>query len=106
MKNLTKILLSIYVAIMMIAVACKKDEPTPTPTPVVTKSATKDITKFSFAALSPVVDATIDATAKTIKATLPIGTDVTKLVPTITISDKASISPATSVAQDFTKSVT
>ena len=105
MKNLTKNLIAIYVAIMMVAVACKKEELMPTP-PVVTKSTAKDIAKFSFAAFSPVVDATIDATAKTIKATLPIGTDVTKLIPTITISDKASVSPATGAAQDFIKSVT
>ena len=113
MKNLTKILVSIYVAIMMIAVACKKDEPTPTTpvttptttTPVVTKSTAKDLTKFSFAAISPVVDATIDASTKAITATVPAGTDVTKLVPTITISDKATVSPATGVAQDFSKEV-
>jgi hypothetical protein len=112
MKNLTKILLSIYVTIMMIAVACKKEEPTPTPpvttpttTPPVVKSTAKDISKFSFAALSPVVDATIDASTKAITATVPAGTDVTKLVPTITISDKAIVSPATGVAQDFSKEV-
>ena len=113
MKNFTKILISIYVAIMMVAVACKKDEPTPTPPvttptttpPVVTKSSAKDITKFSFAALSPVVDATIDATNKTISATVPAGTDATKLVPTITISDKATVSPASGVATDFSKEV-
>lgn len=113
MKNLTKILLSIYVAIMMVAVACKKEELTPTPPtttptttpPVVTKSSTKDIAKFSFTALSPVVDATIDASTKAITATVPAATDLTKLVPTITISDKATISPATSVAQDFSKEV-
>ena len=113
MKNLTKILISIYVVIMMIAVACKKEEPTPTPPvttptttpPVVTKSTTKDITKFSFAALSPAVDATIDAANKTISATVPAGTDATKLVPTITISDKATISPASGVATDFSKEV-
>ena len=113
MKNFTKILISIYVAIMMVAVACKKDEPTPTPPvttptttpPVVTKSSAKDITKFSFAALSPVVDATIDATNKTISATVPAGTDVIKLVPTITISDKATVSPASGVATDFSKEV-
>ncbi len=113
MKNLTKILGLIYVAIIMIAVACKKDEPTPTPPvttptttpPVVTKSTAKDITKFSFAALSPAVDATIDATAKTITATVPAATDLTKLVPTITLSDKATVSPASSVATDFSKEV-
>ncbi len=113
MKNLTKILVSIYVAIMMIAVACKKDEPTPTPPvvtptttpPVVTKSSAKAITKFSFAALSPVLDATIDEANKAITATVPAATDITKLVPTITLSDKATISPATGVTQDFSKEV-
>ena len=72
---------------------------------VAPKSSAKDITKFSFAALSPVVDATIDAANKTISATLPAGTKVTALVPTITISDKATVSPATGVATDFTKEV-
>ena len=113
MKNLTKILVSTYVAIMMIAVACKKDDPTPTspattPTttpPVITKSTAKDISKFSFATLNPVVDATIDASTKAITATVPAATDITKLVPTITISDKASVLPATGVAQDFSKEV-
>ena len=113
MKNLTKILVAIYMAIMMIAVACKKDEPTPTtpttpPTttpPAVTKSTAKDLTKFSFAALSPVVDATIDASTKAITATVPATTDLTKLVPSITISDKSTISPVTGVAQDFSKEV-
>lgn len=85
--------------------SCKdKITPSPTPTPV-TKSSAKDITKFSFAALSPAVDAIIDASAKTIKAEVPIGTDLTKLVPTITVSDKATVSPATGVAQDFSKAV-
>ena len=70
-----------------------------------TKSAAKDITKFSFATLSPAVDATIDATNKTISATVPAATDLTKLVPTITISDKATISPNTGVAQDFSKEI-
>lgn len=95
--------------LIFFALSCKKDEPvvTPTPTPTpVTKSAAKDITKFSFAALLPAVDATVDASAKTIKTTLPVEIDITKLVPTITISDKATVSPATGIAQDFTKSVT
>jgi eukaryotic-like serine/threonine-protein kinase len=107
-KNLTKILAVLYLAIIMIAVACKKEDPapsTPTTPPVATKSSAKDITKFSFAGLSPVVDATIDATTKAITATVPAGTDVTKLVPTITLSDKATVSPATGVATDFSKEV-
>jgi eukaryotic-like serine/threonine-protein kinase len=96
---------------VFLAMACSKEDvpttttPMPTPTPTVTKSSAKDITKFSFAALSPAVDATIDASTKAITATVPAGTDVTKLVPTITISDKATVSPATGVAQDFSKEV-
>ena len=72
---------------------------------IVPKSTAKDITKFSFAALSPVVEATIDATTKAITATVPATTDITKLVPTITISDKATVSPASGVATDFSKEV-
>ncbi len=101
----------LLVACFVLVWACgKKADPAPTPTPTptptpVTKSAAKDITKFSFAALSPAIDATIDATAKTISATVPAATDVTKLVPTITLSDKATVSPNTGVAQDFSKEV-
>jgi eukaryotic-like serine/threonine-protein kinase len=103
-------LLSMLLCLFAIAWACKKPEEktpvTPSPTPNNTaKSPAKDITKFSFAALNPAVDATIDATAKTITATAPAATDITKLVPTITVSDKATISPATGVAQDFSKEV-
>ncbi|MBK6979872.1 MAG: DUF5018 domain-containing protein [Cytophagaceae bacterium] len=55
--------------------------------------------------LVPVVDATIDIANKTISATLPSSSDLTKLVPTITVSEKATISPATGVAQDFSNEV-
>ena len=72
---------------------------------VAPKSSAKDITKFSFTALSPVVDATINATAKTITAVVPVGTDITKLSPTVTLSDKATVSPASGTATDFTKEV-
>ncbi len=84
----------------------KDPDPAPTPTPApTTKSSAKAITAFAFNGLSPAVTATIDATAKTISATVASGTDVTKLVPTITLSDKATVSPASGVAQDFSKDV-
>jgi len=108
MKHFT-ISRSFIALILLLSVvwSCKTETtPTPTPTPTpVAKSSAKAITKFSFAALSPAVEATIDATAKTISATVPAGTDATKLIPTITVSDKATISPATGVAQDFSKGV-
>ncbi len=107
MKTPVAYLSTLVCLVLLWVVSCKKTDgpaPTPTPTPT-TKSAAKDIAKFTFAALSPAVDATIDAAAKTISATVPAGTDVTKLVPTITISDKATVSPNTGVAQDFSKEV-
>ncbi|GEM_PF-996594 len=48
---------------------------------------------------------TIDETAKTITATVPYGTGVTSLTPTITHTG-VSISPESGIAQDFTNSVT
>jgi eukaryotic-like serine/threonine-protein kinase len=69
------------------------------------KSPEKDILTFAFNGITPAVACTIDATTKTISATLPAGTDATKLVPTVTLSPKASVSPASGVAQDFSKEV-
>jgi hypothetical protein len=43
---------------------------------------------------------------KTILVKMPAGTDVTALVPTITTTKQAGISPATGVATDFTNPVT
>jgi len=105
MKNLTKISVPIFIAIMMITVACQKDDPTPT-TPRTTttgfKSAAKDITKFSFVSIKPALDATIDANTKEITAIVPNGTNLTKLVPSISISDKATVSITSYAVYDFT----
>lgn len=100
-------LIGLVFALLVFASCSKENTPkvTPTPTPSATKSSAKDITKFSFAALSPALAGTIDGTAKTIKATASSGTDATKSVPTITVSDKATVSPASGVAQDFSKEV-
>lgn len=69
-------------------------------------SSAKAITAFAFNGLSPVVNATIDEGAKTIAATVPAGTDRATLVPTITISDKATVSPASGSTVDCTSPVT
>ena len=68
------------------------------------KSAEKSILTFGFNALSPAVAASISGL--NITATLPSGTDATKLVPTITLSPKATVSPATGTSQDFSKAIT
>lgn len=70
------------------------------------KSTQKDITAFAFNGLTPAVACVVDGTTKTISATLPAGTDATRLVPTLTLSPKATVTPATGVAQDFSKAVT
>ncbi|MEZ0608527.1 PQQ-binding-like beta-propeller repeat protein [Fibrella sp. WM1] len=77
-----------------------------TATMSVNKSSAKAILTFTFAALIPAVSCTVDATAKTVTGTLPAGTDATKLIPTITLSEKATVSPASGVVQDFSKAVT
>lgn len=69
------------------------------------KSSEKQITEFKFASLSPVISATIDQTARKIGATLSASNSLTALVPTITLSSKATVSPASGVAQNFTKPV-
>lgn len=51
-------------------------------------------------------EGTIDETDHTVAVTVPAGTTVTALEPVITISEKASVSPASGVATDFTSPVT
>jgi subtilisin family serine protease len=61
----------------------------------------KAITAFSF----PEGEGVINETNHTIAVTVPFGTDVTALVPTIITSAGASVSPISGVAQDFTSPV-
>ena len=68
-------------------------------------STAKAITAFDFNGLTPAVTGTVNEGAKTIALSVPYGTDVTALVPSITHSG-ASVSPNTGVAQNFTNSVT
>jgi hypothetical protein len=63
----------------------------------------KEITAFSFAA--PAVTGTVYEASRTISVTVPFGTDVTSLTPTITHTG-ASISPNSGVSQNFTSPVT
>ena len=98
--NFTMLLLVLF------AIGCSKDEDE---TSVVAESSAKQLTSFVFnAADNPAFDAnltsTIDESAKTISASVPFGTTISALVPSLTISAKASVSP--SGAQNFTSPVT
>jgi hypothetical protein len=77
--------------------------PEPDPNPVL--SSEKSITSFNFEGLSPVVNGVVSNTNSTINLTVPYGTNITSLVPTIIISDKASISPLSNIVQNFTNPV-
>jgi hypothetical protein len=70
---------------------------------VTVAEAPKAITAFSFA--TPAAAGTINETAKTISVTVPFGTVVTSLTPTITVSSGATVDPASGTAQDFTSPV-
>ena len=73
-----------------------------------TDSDAKEITSFSFAAagnaaLSETVTGTVGS--NTVSISVPWGTDVTNLSPTIAVSAEATISPTSGTAKDFTNSV-
>jgi hypothetical protein len=78
------------------AISCNNDDPDPL-------SNEAEITAFTFQELNPEVTATING--MDITATVPPGTDVTALTPTIEISEGATIDPESGVAQDFTSPV-
>jgi len=68
-------------------------------------TALKAITSFQFAGLTPVAVGVIDENTFTIALTVPYGTNVTGLIPTI-VHTGASVAPNTGVAADFTLPVT
>jgi hypothetical protein len=76
-----------------------------TVTVTILKSAAKAITSFKLSALTPEVVGSIDESGKKVSLTVPSGTSVTALVPTVTLSEKATVTPASGAAQDFTNAV-
>jgi hypothetical protein len=70
-----------------------------------TTNSEKSITSFSLKSLMPNVDGIIDGANHTISLTVPFGTDVKNLVPTIVVSDKASVIPGDGVSQNFSNPV-
>ena len=89
--NLRKVAVIIAcLAVTSMFISCKKDD-------------AKQITAFSFT--SPSAVGIINEGAKTIAVEVPLGADISTLVPAITISDKATISPSSGVAQNFTNPV-
>ena len=96
---LKKYSLFILFAFATILTACKEDTTVP-------KSSAKAITKFTFSQFNPAVQATIDETTKRITAVVPPTADITKLIPSISVSLKAKVLPDSGKVQDFTNEVT
>ncbi|MBU4579911.1 fibronectin type III domain-containing protein [Patescibacteria group bacterium] len=71
---------------------------------IYTASSAKNITSFNFT--SPAVTGAVNNTAHTVALTVPYGTSVIALAPTIAVSANATISPLSGVAQNFTSPVT
>ena len=92
-----QLIISLLLFVGLVA-ACKKD-----PDPVA-KSSAKTLSSFTFGSLNPAVTGSISG--NTITATVPFGTNVTALAPTIGVSDKAMVSPGSGVARDFSSAVT
>ncbi|MBT1686811.1 DUF5018 domain-containing protein [Dawidia soli] len=95
-KRIQGILCSVLIAAgTLTSVQCSDDD----------SSAEKNITAFTFAGLDPAVAAAVNQADRTITATVPAGTDVTALVPTITVPPTATVTPAPGAARDFTEPV-
>ncbi len=70
------------------------------------RSSAKSVTSFRFLGITPSVVGVVDESTHTINATVPFGTDVKTLSPTITTSASSIVAPFTNTARDFTNPVT
>lgn len=69
------------------------------------ESIGESITSFKLSGFNPVIEGFIDNNAHTVYLVVPDGTDLTKLTPTIEVSDGATVSPESGSIQDFTNPV-
>ena len=103
MLNLNKPFLFLLAACcMLFPAAC--DETTFNEGPFISKR--KALTTFAFNELEFPTVANINEATNTITARLPFGTDLTALTPTIVVSDRATVTPPSGVANDFSDTVT
>ncbi|SHK35344.1 protein of unknown function [Reichenbachiella agariperforans] len=92
------LLLGSWSLLALIWSGCKEDEQ-----PEALLNDAKQIETFVLEELDPEVDGVI--TDNMIDLTVPFDTDVTALTPSITISDKATVSPESGTSQNFSSSV-
>ncbi|WP_115869836.1 DUF5018 domain-containing protein [Marinoscillum furvescens] len=105
MKNLmSKFSVLLLALSMVVFVGCKDDEGDDGPL----LSKRKDIVAVDLAGgcLGGDITGTVNAENFTVRITVPFGTDVKALAPILTISEKATVNPASETPQDFTTPVT
>ncbi|QCK16758.1 family 10 glycosylhydrolase [Mangrovivirga cuniculi] len=88
----------LFMVFSIILVSCSDDDE-----PAL--SDEREISYFAFEGLNPISVGNIDNEQSVINLTVPFGTDVTALAPTIEIPENATISPESGLAQDFTNYV-
>lgn len=94
--------LTILFLLFFVLVSCSDKEEDVKPI-VDVKSGAKSIVSFILTPLG--VEGEIDETNHSISLVVPSGTDITSLTPTIEVSNKAVVSPASGVTQDFSGAV-
>ncbi|WP_340153502.1 DUF5018 domain-containing protein [uncultured Marivirga sp.] len=87
----------LFSAIAFLFIQCTEDEEA--------KSPLNKITEFSISSISPEVTGSIDVENLKIEIDVPSGTDLTTLSPSISVSENATVSPASGTSQDFTNPV-
>ncbi|MDE0471959.1 MAG: family 10 glycosylhydrolase, partial [Ekhidna sp.] len=95
-----KLTLAALLALLMILCGCNNDGQN---TMVVLEG--REILSFRFEGTDPISEGVIDAEQNLITVTVPNGTDRKALEPTITVSEGASVEPASNAPQNFTNAV-
>ena len=96
-KNMKNNLILFLFAIFIFACGKKNIEPT--------KSSAKKLVSFEITISNQQYLATIDSVKNIITITLPFGTTINQLTPLISASLNSTISPASNVPQDFSKTL-
>jgi hypothetical protein len=103
-KNIYSWALMLSLSLIVMA-SCSDDDGDVQPQPEV-KSSAKAIASVSFLGLDPKVAGFVSEDSKVVSVVVPAGTDIKALIPTIVVSEKAKVSPASGAAQDFSSPVT
>lgn len=88
--------------LILLLISCSKDDGTQTPDEILSDQNT--ISSFSFNINSEIIEGNIDQNTKIITFNVA-GANLNSMIPTIKFSDKASISPAQNVPQNFENEV-